>query len=42
METRDDCFKYFENNKNFNIGDALAFDAGNLKSFYVVYAVGKL
>ena len=42
METRDDCFKYFENNKNVNIGDALAFDAGNLKSFYVVYAVGKL
>ena len=40
MKTRDDYFKYFENNKNVNIGGALAFDAGNLKSFYLVYAVG--
>ena len=42
MKTRDDCFKHFENNENVNIGDALAFNAGNLKCLYVVYAVGKL
>ena len=42
MKTRDDCSKYFENNKNVNIGDTLAFDGGNLKSFCVVYTVGKL
>ena len=42
MKIRGDCFKYFENNKNVNIGNAPAFHAGKLKSVSVVYAVGKL